>query len=98
MLSIMEFVSCRVTANFPWPKAVRCFQILRLNVLIIGRAFLLILVIVVRIGIGPWHFEYLVFWAGLLNAGSSPFGKICFICVKQIAKSNFEFLIHFFFF
>jgi hypothetical protein len=77
----MEFISGGIATNFSWAKAVCCFQILRLNVLIVRSAFLLILVIVVRIGIGAWHFEYLIFWAGLLNAGSSSFRKIGFVGV-----------------
>lgn len=74
MFPIVKFISSGVSANFPWAKTVCCFQVLRLNVLVIGSTFLLVLIVVVCICVRAWHFENLIFWTRFLNAGSSPFG------------------------
>jgi hypothetical protein len=51
------------------------------------------LVIVCRVSIGTKHFKDLILRPRLLEAGSSLFCKICLVCIKQIAKGNFEFIV-----
>ncbi len=94
VLSIMELISGGVATDLARPETVGCLQVLRLNVLVIGSTLLLILIIIVRICIGPGHFENLIFWSGLLDACPSPFSQIGLIRIKQISESYFELLIH----
>lgn len=91
--STMELIRSWVSTYFSWSETISCFLILWLHGLIVGCAFLIILILIGAGNSWSFNFKNLIFRPGLLVAGTSPFLEVGLIVIQKISEGNFELLI-----
>ena len=94
--AVVELVGGGVAADLPRPEAVGGLEVLRFYVLVVDCALPAVLIVVVRVGVRPRHFEDFVLGPRLLVAGAPSLGQIGLVVLEQVAKGHFELLLELF--